>query len=171
MTRYLAFLRGVTPQNVRNADLRQALEAAGFTGVRTILASGNLAFDAVDAPVDALAGRIESILAEAVGRRFPVIVRRQSHLQKLLAEDPFASHAPPAGAKRVVTFLRTDQAPKRPLPFAEDNACVLAKAGLEVFTAYLPHPKGPVFMTLLEKAFGRDITTRTWDTVRKCAGA
>ena len=171
MTRYLAFLRGVTPQNARNAELRQALEAAGFAGVRTILASGNLAFDTASAPADALASRIESILAAAVGRRFPVIVRPQDHLQRLLADDPFASCAVPAGAKRVVTFLRTDQAPKRPLPVAEDNAFILAQAGLEVFTAYLPHPKGPVFMTLLEKTFGRDITTRTWDTVGKCAGA
>ena len=171
MTRYLAFLRGVTPQNARNADLKLALEAAGFTGVRTILASGNLAFDAADTPVAALASRIEAVLEEAVGRRFPVIVRPQAYLQRLLAEDPFASCAVPAGAKRVVTFLRTDLAPKRPLPLAEDNAFILAKAGLEVFSAYLPHPKGPVFMTLLEKAFGRDITTRTWDTVGKCACA
>jgi hypothetical protein len=28
-----------------------------------------------------------------------------------------------------------------------------------------------VFMTLLERAFGREITTRTLDTVRKCAVA
>jgi hypothetical protein len=28
-----------------------------------------------------------------------------------------------------------------------------------------------VFMSLIEKAFGTEITTRTWDTVRKCAAA
>jgi hypothetical protein len=43
--------------------------------------------------------------------------------------------------------------------------------GREVFTAYVPSDKGPVFMVLIEKAFGTDVTTRTWDTVRKCAGA
>ena len=32
-------------------------------------------------------------------------------------------------------------------------------------------PCGPVFMALLEKTFGAAITTRTWDTVRKCAAA
>jgi hypothetical protein len=35
----------------------------------------------------------------------------------------------------------------------------------------VPGDKGPVFMQLLEKTFGRDITTRTWDTVTKCAKA
>jgi hypothetical protein len=34
-----------------------------------------------------------------------------------------------------------------------------------------PGPKGPVFMTFLERTFGKDITTRTLDTVRKCAMA
>ncbi|MGA3008444.1 MAG: hypothetical protein ABSE59_11205 [Opitutaceae bacterium] len=29
--------------------------------------------------------------------------------------------------------------------------------------------KGPVFMTLIEKHFGSDATTRTCDTIRKCA--
>jgi hypothetical protein len=29
-----------------------------------------------------------------------------------------------------------------------------------------------VFMTLIERTFGKDVTTRTWDTVRKvCAAA
>lgn len=30
-------------------------------------------------------------------------------------------------------------------------------------------PKGPGFMGLLERTFGKAITTRTLDTVRKCA--
>ena len=42
---------------------------------------------------------------------------------------------------------------------------------LQVFSAYVPGPRGPVFMTLIEKTFGTALTTRTWDTVRKCAAA
>lgn len=69
-----------------------------------------------------------------------------------------------------MTFLR------RPvdgiaLPAERDGVRVLATCGTEVFTAYLPTGKGPVFMAMLERTFGRDITTRTWDTVRKCAKA
>jgi hypothetical protein len=43
--------------------------------------------------------------------------------------------------------------------------------GCEVYTAYLPSSHGPVFMTLIEKTFGKNVTTRTWETVRKCAAA
>ena len=39
----------------------------------------------------------------------------------------------------------------------------------EVFTAYVRTPKGPVFMSLMEKTFGEDVTTRTWDTIKKVA--
>jgi hypothetical protein len=43
--------------------------------------------------------------------------------------------------------------------------------GREVFSAYVPTPKGPVFMALIEKTLGKDVTTRTWDTVTKVARA
>lgn len=44
--RYAALLRGVSPMNCRMADLRRALEAAGFENVVTVLSSGNAVFDA-----------------------------------------------------------------------------------------------------------------------------
>ena len=68
-----------------------------------------------------------------------------------------------------MTFLREApaRAPDR-LP-DRDGARILHVRGREVFTAYLPTPKGPVFMTLIEKTFGADVTTRTWDTVQKVA--
>jgi hypothetical protein len=43
--------------------------------------------------------------------------------------------------------------------------------GAEVFSAYLPNPRGPLFMQLIERTFGKNVTTRTWDTVRKVAAA
>jgi len=30
-------------------------------------------------------------------------------------------------------------------------------------------PRGPAFMTLIERTFGQAVTTRTWDTVKKVA--
>src|SRR4029453_14784690 len=44
MTRYAAFLRGVNVGgvNLKMAEVAKAFESAGFTNVRTILASGNV---------------------------------------------------------------------------------------------------------------------------------
>ena len=57
------------------------------------------------------------------------------------------------------------------MPLETDGVRILAMNGREVFTAYVPNPRGPVFMTLIEKTFGANVTTRTWDTVKKCAAA
>ena len=48
---------------------------------------------------------------------------------------------------------------------------ILAVEGREDFSAYVPGDNGPVFMALIEKTFGKDVTTRTWETVRKVAAA
>ena len=54
MRRYAAFLRGVSPTTASMPELRQSLEAAGFTDVRTVLSSGNVVFTAPATPGPAL---------------------------------------------------------------------------------------------------------------------
>ncbi len=170
MPRFVAFLRGVSPQNCRMPDLKRCFEAAGFDDVKTLLSSGNVVFTTRVASAAALERKAERAMESGLGRSFGTIVRPVDALQALLDADPFASFRVPPAAKRVVTFLRED-APAVVLPIERDGARILARVGSEVFTAYVPNEKGPVFMTLLERAFGKDITTRTLDTVRKCAVA
>jgi hypothetical protein len=56
------------------------------------------------------------------------------------------------------------------LPVDLHDARIHAMADREAFTTYFPgYGKGPVFMTLIEKTFGKDVTTRTWETVTKAA--
>lgn len=172
MPRYVAFLRGVSPTNAKMPELVRCFTEAGFAEVKTVLGSGNVIFTVHAATARAtLEARAERATADGLGRRFPTIVRSQKELGALLSSDPFAGLAVPNDAKRVITFLR--QPPTRPprLPIEQDGAAILKLAGTEVFTAYVPSPKGPVFMTLLERTFGQDITTRTLATVEKCARA
>jgi hypothetical protein len=35
------------------------------------------------------------------------------------------------------------------------------------YSAYVQNPKGAVFMKVLEQAFGKRITTRTWDMINR----
>jgi len=46
-------------------------------------------------------------------------------------------------------------------------AASLQRKGMDAFSAYVRSPKGPVFMTLIERTFGKDVTTRTWETIAK----
>jgi uncharacterized protein (DUF1697 family) len=172
MPRYVALLRGVSPMNAKMPQLKAAFEAAGFSNVKTVLASGNVVFDTARAAAAAtLQRKCEAAMAEALERSFATIVRAQAHLEALLQADPFARHKLPAGAKRIVTFLREPPRAVPALPIELQGARVLAVEGHEVFTAYVPQPGNPAFMHLIEKTFGKDVTTRTWDTVRKCAAA
>ena len=74
-------------------------------------------------------------------------------------------------AKRVVTFARELPSLKSPLPVERDGAQILVAGRRDAVTAYVPGPKGPVFMELIKATFGSELTTRTWETVKKCAKA
>jgi uncharacterized protein (DUF1697 family) len=167
--RYAAFLRGVMPVNAKMPDLKRAFEAAGFTEVTTVLSSGNVVFNARAAAEGALERKAEAAMEKALGRSFPTIVRSVAALQQLLASDPFRAFRLKPGAKRIVTFLRQPPAKKIVLPDELEGARIYAVKGGEAFSAYVRTPKGPVFMTLIERTFGKEQTTRTWDTVAKIA--
>lgn len=171
MPRYVAFLRGVSPMNAKMPELKRCFEEAGFGNVKTVLSSGNVVFDARAASELALARKIETAMTKALDRSFYTIVRSVSRLEELIAADPYAAFRVPAAAKRVVTFLREPRKSSLKLPLATGDARILAVQGCEIFTVYTPTPGNPVFMALIEKNFGKDITTRTWDTVKKCAAA
>ncbi|SRR5207249_4547886 len=169
MTRYAAFLRGVMPMNCKMPALKGAFEAAGFSDVKTVLASGNVVFDAPSASETALQQQAEAAMQDRLGRAFVTIVRPIEQLRKLLVSDPYKPFKLSPKAKRIVTFLRVRPKGKITLPVEMDGARILAMKDREIFSAYMPNPKGPVFMTLIQKTFGKDVTTRTWDTVVKVA--
>ena len=171
MPRYIAFLRGVSPLNASMPELQRCFERAGFKNVKTVLASGNVLFDSAQRSEASVERKAEQAMERSLDRAFYPIVRSVAALEQLLADDPFARHRIPADSKRVVTFMREARTPKIELPHAADGASVLCQVGREVFTAYVPSDKGPVFMKLIENAFGKDVTTRTWETVKRCAVA
>jgi uncharacterized protein (DUF1697 family) len=168
MPRYAALLRGVSPTNAKMPDLQRALEAAGFEDVQTLLSSGNILFTAPNEPNALLEKKVETAIHKAVGKPFLAIVRSIDELSALVNSDPYKGVRMAPDAKRVVTFMR--RAPSGiKLPIEKDGARVLRLSGNTLFTVYVPTPKGPVFMTLIEKAAGKEQTTRTWQTVEKVA--
>lgn len=149
-------------------ELKHCLESAGFTEVRTVLTSGNVVFSARSGRSEALlARRIEAALTKNLDRGFGTFVRSIVELKCILDADPFQEFRLKPGMKRVVTFLREEAQSDLELPIKNEGAAILKVDGATVFSAYKPSPKGPVFMALIEKTFGKDVTTRTWDTIRQ----
>jgi Uncharacterized protein conserved in bacteria len=153
------------------SDLKRCLEIAGYTDVKTVLSSGNVVFDSGSRSLAAIERQIEAALTKHLGRSFYTIVRSVKHLNDLIEADPYADFDLPAEAKRIVTFARKLPSPKSPLPVERDGAQILAAGSREAFSAYVPGPRGAVFMELIKATFGSEVTTRTWETVKKCAKA
>jgi len=169
MKRYAAFLRGVSPMNAKMSELKSAFVFAGFTDVKTVLSSGNVVFSAPPASEAVLERKAEAAMKKHLGHAFLAIVRPVDVLRRMLAADPYKSFRLKPGSKRVVTLLRGKPKAGVGLPIELDDSRILQRRGGEVFSAYVPSPRGPVFMTLIEKTLGKNLTTRTWETVMKVA--
>jgi uncharacterized protein (DUF1697 family) len=90
--RYVALLRGVNVGGVtvKNAQILEVFEAAGLQSVRTVLASGNVAFDAPASESEAgLATRVGGALADAFARDIPLVLVTQERLRAVADAYPF----------------------------------------------------------------------------------
>ncbi|HLV27177.1 MAG TPA: hypothetical protein VKZ41_12790, partial [Gemmatimonadales bacterium] len=85
--------------------------------------------------------------------------------------DPYASFKLTPGSKRVVTFLRQPTDVSLDFPQSRDQAHIHTRIGLEIFSSYVPSGNSPDFMLLIEKAYGKEVTTRTWETIGRVVRA
>lgn len=171
MPKYAALLRGVMPTNCKMADLRKALESAGFTDVKTVISSGNAVFSTRAASAKSLQKKCEAAMTKVMGRSFMTIVRPVDDLQALLDRNFFATEKLPPNAKRNVTFLAEPPRKKLQLPMELRGARICAVEGDVAYTYYVPNVVDPAFMVLIDKTFEKNCTTRTWETVGRIVKA
>lgn len=108
MTVFVALLRAVNvggTGRLAMADLAAACAAASFTGVRTLLASGNAVFR-TDSDEAAARTALEAALFARIGRSVDAVLRDAAGIGRVLADNPF----PDAPPDRVMAILM-DAAP------------------------------------------------------------
>lgn len=90
MNSYAVFLRGINVGgiNIKMADLKVVLEAAGFTGVKTLLASGNAVL-ASDLSAAGVKSRCEKSLRDSFGYDAWVVVLPAERVAALVAACPY----------------------------------------------------------------------------------
>jgi len=179
---YAAFLRGVNVGGhnaLRMSDLRAALEGIGLSGVRTVLASGNILFETTDdgdaggGPLEEtvpLSDRIEAALCGFLGRPVEVAVRRMTDMRALVASDPFAGVPRTPATRLHVTFLSSAAGKRAELDARADPRIQLVRVtGDEVLTVIVLQPGWGTteLMAWLERGFGPGVTTRSWSTLLK----
>ena len=169
MQRWVALLRGVNVgggNRVPMADLRTALEARGFEGVRSYIASGNLVLGG-DGPADRIAAEVRAALSEGFGVDVPVLVLPDEALTAILADCPFDGEG-----KTIHAFFCFGD----PVIDAEArDRWIAASETLAVRgrTVWLHAPDGIGRSALAERigrvVTGTDLTARNLNTVRKLA--
>lgn len=114
MNLHAVFLRGVNVGGVKilMKDLASLLGDAGFSPVKTLLASGNVVIGSAGLDACAVRERVEQVLEARYGRVIGVIVMDTGELERIVAAYPFA--APDDGIARhrylVLTSSRHDAA-------------------------------------------------------------
>ncbi|MDI6629364.1 MAG: DUF1697 domain-containing protein [Rhodococcus sp. (in: high G+C Gram-positive bacteria)] len=90
MSEWVVLLRGINVGgiNIKMADLRAALTSAGFTDVRTVLATGNVQLGS-SLSVAAVKAQVESALTQAFGYQAWVVVLDVPTLRAIVESYPF----------------------------------------------------------------------------------
>ena len=173
MTVYAAFLRGINVGGQRRVTmdrLRQAFESLGFANVKTLLASGNVLFEGHRANPGRLVRRIEAKLEKTFGDEISVIVRPLEELRDLVASNPFQGIKVTPRTRLFVTFLSEKPRTTLKIPYTSPDKSfrIIGLRGRELCSVLTLGPqwaKNLRQMNILEKEFGKKVTTRTWNTV------
>jgi uncharacterized protein (DUF1697 family) len=173
LARYAAFLRGINVggRTLKMAPLKKALQDAGFQEVQTLLASGNVVFTAHGSPA-ALRSKVEGVIRDEFKMDVHVVLRSAKQLRDLAASDPFKGVKVTPKTRLFITFLSTPTKPRIKTPFKDaEGDYVIRAVTPDHVVSVLTLTKTPDAMDILVKEFGKDITTRNWNTVHKVIGA
>ena len=173
MTKYVAFLRGINVgghKQIKMAELGRIFESLGLKNVKTYILSGNVLFESKEGKADVLTVKIERGLHKALGYQVAVILRTIAELEALIQLDPFKQVKADAEIKKYVTFLSEKHRSKLKVPVLSPKSDweIIHLNPREVFIVAFP-VKGRYgeSMALVEKEFGKSVTTRNWNTVVK----
>jgi uncharacterized protein (DUF1697 family) len=170
MTRYAAFLRGVNVGgvNLKMAEVAKAFEAAGFTDVRTVLASGNVLLESRSG-VDAVRKKAEAALRDAFGYDAWVLAYDVATVAAISKAYPFEREV--EGHHSYVTFVTDKKVLDELAALAKDaGPDEKIKSGKGVI--YWQVPRTGTLDTTIGKTMGKkryksSTTTRNLRTVDK----
>lgn len=170
-TRLIALLRGINVgghHKVPMAALAKAMEQLGCSGISTLLNTGNVLFNAPGETLSETA--IEIHLQNVFGFPIPVILRTFDELSELVQTDPFKDVTVTKDTRLYVTFLKNKPTTALQLPyFSADRSFQIISVSSTAVLSILDLSIGKTVkgMDDLEKLFGKEVTTRNWNTVVK----
>ncbi len=174
MANYISFLRGINVGGnkiIKMDSLSKSLQKAGFANIKTILASGNLLFGFKETDVASLSLMISQIIKTDFGFIVPVMVFTSEEFLEMVSISPFESKN--TSNYEYATFLREKSKKSISLikSAALESGFEIAKLDdLVVYSVVPKDSKKTVdLMKFLDEEFGKNVTTRNWNTIQKIA--
>jgi uncharacterized protein (DUF1697 family) len=172
--RFVAFLRGINVggnKMVKMEELRSVFEDLGCTNVKTVLNSGNVFFETQQS--SDVAAKIEDALEKTFSYKIYVVLRTINDIQALINSDPFNGITITSQTRLYVTFLANPPGNVLKIPddSSEKDFKMLSVTKSEVCTVLTLSPEKNTtdLMKSIEKEFGKDVTTRSWNTILRIA--
>ncbi len=175
MTRRIALLRGVNVggnRKVAMADLKAMVEALGFTDVKTLLASGNVVFEAGDRSDDELEALLEAEAGKRLGLVTHVIVRGPAAWRAMMDANPLPDEAEREPSRFLVNVAREIVTPDmlamiRAVATPGERIKAVGRCVYIFFGDGVADSKAALVFG--RKALGLTSTGRNWNTVQKIA--
>ena len=171
--RHVALLRGVNvgrAKRVAMADLRALVESLGYTGVRSLLNSGNVVFDAAVPPIDA-AQAIEEAMAQRLGVNARVFVFACHDVDQIIDDNPLLHLA--TDHARLFAFLLAGESQRALAADLCRQDWAPETVALGRHAVYVWCPQGlldSAVAAALGKRLGDGATSRNWNTMIKLHG-
>lgn len=159
--KYVALLRGIGPSNpnMHGSKLKEVLEGLGLKNVRPVISSGNVVFETDLDDAAALEDELEKAWPSRLGFNSSTIIRSQAQLKALIELDPYQGVPHGEALYLLVTFFK-----RRP-QLAIDN--YYSDLGVNALCNAIETGTAQKFMPMLEKQYGKEITSRTWGTIQR----
>lgn len=148
-------------------DLQQVFEDMDFSHVQTLIASGNVLFDSPEKDEEKLRESIEKALEEKFEFSILVILRTAEELQKLVEKKPFEkiARSNEKGVRLQVTLF--NHPVSGDFPIQRNGFEIFSIGQRELGSVVYPDGKTTELMTYIDKTFGKNSTTRNWNTLQK----
>lgn len=174
MNKYAAFLRGINVGGnkiIKMDDLKKAFEKLKLKNVKTILASGNVLFETEKIKPEILTKKIEEHLLKTFEKQIYVVIRTFDVLKNLADSKPFKDIDVTKQTRLYVTFFYDK--PKTKLPISNggegSNFIILSQTDTEICCVLIVTPEKNTIdlMNVIDKEYGKKVTTRNWNTIEK----
>ena len=164
MPAYIALLRAVNVGGTGKlpmTDLKSLCEQAGFSKVKTYIASGNVVFQSPK-PEAQVKKSLEAVLEAYAGKPVGVLVRTAAEMAAVVAANPF----PEAPTNKTVAIFLDGPPPANALDTVANQANEELRLGKREIYGYYPNGQGQSKLRIPAAKTG---TARNMNTVAKLA--